>query len=242
MFPSVFNKQIAIWLSNFVVASFTSVGQIITDSPLSPVRWALCLLYPIWWWQSLCPLEGSWQITCEPITWWAPPMSGRWWTVEVRQSGPRSRSRYPTLNHSQTYSRLALLFLILLRVNIHAHALFLRKESYNTRNRSNWLWICSGFGMEATLLLVVGYSHSKGIAITFLVLAVGFSGFAISGKGDFLFQADTFALVATMQMCFMPTWLVFHSRYHYFILSFYHNELKSPPIHFHRCPLTKICR
>lgn len=37
--------------------------------------------------------------------------------------------------------------------------------------------------MEATLLLVVGYSHSKGIAITFLVLAVGFSGFAISGKG-----------------------------------------------------------
>lgn len=40
----------------------------------------------------------------------------------------------------------------------------------------------SGFGMEATLLLVVGYSHTKGIAISFLVLAVGFSGFAISGK------------------------------------------------------------
>lgn len=38
-----------------------------------------------------------------------------------------------------------------------------------------------GFGMEATLLLVVGYSHSKGMAISFLVLAVGFSGFAISG-------------------------------------------------------------
>lgn len=36
--------------------------------------------------------------------------------------------------------------------------------------------------MEATLLLVVGFSHTKGIAITFLVLAVGFSGFAISGK------------------------------------------------------------
>lgn len=36
--------------------------------------------------------------------------------------------------------------------------------------------------MEATLLLVVGYSHSKGIAISFLVLAVGFSGFAISGE------------------------------------------------------------
>ncbi|KAJ7427287.1 Vesicular glutamate transporter 2 [Willisornis vidua] len=39
----------------------------------------------------------------------------------------------------------------------------------------------AGFGMEATLLLVVGYSHSKGVAISFLVLAVGFSGFAISG-------------------------------------------------------------
>lgn len=38
-----------------------------------------------------------------------------------------------------------------------------------------------GFGMEATLLLVVGFSHTRGIAISFLVLAVGFSGFAISG-------------------------------------------------------------
>lgn len=36
--------------------------------------------------------------------------------------------------------------------------------------------------MEATLLLVVGYSHSKGVAISFLILAVGFSGFAISGE------------------------------------------------------------
>ncbi|KTF94132.1 hypothetical protein cypCar_00025605 [Cyprinus carpio] len=39
----------------------------------------------------------------------------------------------------------------------------------------------TGFGMEATLLLVVGFSHTKVIAISFLVLAVGFSGFAISG-------------------------------------------------------------
>ena len=36
--------------------------------------------------------------------------------------------------------------------------------------------------MEATLLLVVGFSHTKGVAISFLVLAVGFSGFAISGQ------------------------------------------------------------
>ncbi|XP_075712818.1 vesicular glutamate transporter 3 [Rhinoderma darwinii] len=40
---------------------------------------------------------------------------------------------------------------------------------------------CGGFGMEATLLLVVGYSHTKVVSISFLVLAVGFSGFAISG-------------------------------------------------------------
>ncbi|XP_073706702.1 vesicular glutamate transporter 3 isoform X2 [Garra rufa] len=40
---------------------------------------------------------------------------------------------------------------------------------------------CGGFGMEATLLLVVGFSHTRAVAITFLILAVGFSGFAISG-------------------------------------------------------------
>lgn len=45
----------------------------------------------------------------------------------------------------------------------------------------------AGFGMEATLLLVVGFSHTKGVAISFLVLAVGFSGFAISGKVSFGF-------------------------------------------------------
>nr|XP_060484111.1 vesicular glutamate transporter 3-like [Panthera onca] len=43
------------------------------------------------------------------------------------------------------------------------------------------LFAFAGFGMEATLLLVVGFSHTKGVAISFLVLAVGFSGFAISG-------------------------------------------------------------
>lgn len=44
--------------------------------------------------------------------------------------------------------------------------------------------------MEATLLLVVGYSHSKGIAISFLVLAVGFSGFAISGKRRYKYVGE----------------------------------------------------
>jgi len=48
--------------------------------------------------------------------------------------------------------------------------------------------------MEATLLLVVGYSHSKGVAISFLVLAVGFSGFAISGKIILLLLVNYFIL------------------------------------------------
>lgn len=48
--------------------------------------------------------------------------------------------------------------------------------------------------MEATLLLVVGYSHSKGVAISFLVLAVGFSGFAISGKILLLLTLNYFIL------------------------------------------------
>lgn len=54
--------------------------------------------------------------------------------------------------------------------------------------------ISPGFGMEATLLLVVGYSHSKGVAISFLVLAVGFSGFAISGKIILLLLVNYFIL------------------------------------------------
>lgn len=49
------------------------------------------------------------------------------------------------------------------------------------------LFPLAGFGMEATLLLVVGFSHTKGVAISFLVLAVGFSGFAISGNVSFGF-------------------------------------------------------
>lgn len=48
--------------------------------------------------------------------------------------------------------------------------------------------------MEATLLLVVGYSHSKGVAISFLVLAVGFSGFAISGKSQIILVRVVFRL------------------------------------------------
>ncbi|XP_048014254.1 vesicular glutamate transporter 2.2 [Megalobrama amblycephala] len=58
---------------------------------------------------------------------------------------------------------------------------FLRSKNILTTTTVRKIMNCGGFGMEATLLLVVGFSHSKGVAISFLVLAVGFSGFAISG-------------------------------------------------------------
>ena len=40
---------------------------------------------------------------------------------------------------------------------------------------------CGGFGLEATFLLGTAFTRSTGTAITCLTLAVGFSGFAISG-------------------------------------------------------------
>ncbi|XP_012690949.2 vesicular glutamate transporter 2.1 [Clupea harengus] len=58
---------------------------------------------------------------------------------------------------------------------------YLRANNLMSTTNVRKIMNCGGFGMEATLLLVVGYSHSKGMAISFLVLAVGFSGFAISG-------------------------------------------------------------
>ncbi|XP_058873968.1 vesicular glutamate transporter 1 isoform X2 [Acipenser ruthenus] len=58
---------------------------------------------------------------------------------------------------------------------------FLRTKHIMSTTNVRKMMNCGGFGMEATLLLVVGFSHTKGVAISFLVLAVGFSGFAISG-------------------------------------------------------------
>ncbi|KAG7226355.1 hypothetical protein INR49_013766, partial [Caranx melampygus] len=58
---------------------------------------------------------------------------------------------------------------------------YLRSNHIMSTTNVRKLMNCGGFGMEATLLLVVGFSHTKGVAISFLVLAVGFSGFAISG-------------------------------------------------------------
>ncbi|XP_048405184.1 vesicular glutamate transporter 3 [Stegostoma tigrinum] len=58
---------------------------------------------------------------------------------------------------------------------------FLRSRNIFSTTTVRKIMNCGGFGMEATLLLVVGYSHTREVAISFLVLAVGFSGFAISG-------------------------------------------------------------
>uniref|UniRef100_A0A8C7N918 Solute carrier family 17 member 8 n=1 Tax=Oncorhynchus kisutch TaxID=8019 RepID=A0A8C7N918_ONCKI len=58
---------------------------------------------------------------------------------------------------------------------------FLRSRKIMSTTNVRKIMNCGGFGMEATLLLVVGFSHTRGVAISFLVLAVGFSGFAISG-------------------------------------------------------------
>uniref|UniRef100_A0A3B1K589 Solute carrier family 17 member 7b n=1 Tax=Astyanax mexicanus TaxID=7994 RepID=A0A3B1K589_ASTMX len=59
---------------------------------------------------------------------------------------------------------------------------YLRSNNIMSTTNVRKMMNCGGFGLEATFLLVVGFSHTKGVAISFLVLAVGFSGFAISGK------------------------------------------------------------
>ncbi|KAK7151967.1 hypothetical protein R3I94_008337 [Phoxinus phoxinus] len=58
---------------------------------------------------------------------------------------------------------------------------FLRSRKILSTTNVRKIMNCGGFGMEATLLLVVGFSHTRAVAISFLILAVGFSGFAISG-------------------------------------------------------------
>uniref|UniRef100_A0AAY4CEC2 Vesicular glutamate transporter 1 n=1 Tax=Denticeps clupeoides TaxID=299321 RepID=A0AAY4CEC2_9TELE len=57
---------------------------------------------------------------------------------------------------------------------------YLRTHNLMSTTNVRKLMNCGGFGMEATLLLVVGFSHTKGVAISFLVLAVGFSGFGFN--------------------------------------------------------------
>nr|CAG4646208.1 EOG090X04X8 [Macrothrix elegans] len=57
----------------------------------------------------------------------------------------------------------------------------LRRNGILTTTSVRKIFNCGGFGMEAIFLMVVAYTRDTTIAITALVLAVGFSGFAISG-------------------------------------------------------------
>jgi ACS family sodium-dependent inorganic phosphate cotransporter-like MFS transporter 6/7/8 len=56
----------------------------------------------------------------------------------------------------------------------------LRKNYMSTTNVRK-LMNCGGFGIEAVFLLFVAYSKNPIAAIAYLTIAVGFSGFAISG-------------------------------------------------------------
>ncbi|XP_064634745.1 vesicular glutamate transporter 1-like isoform X2 [Lineus longissimus] len=58
---------------------------------------------------------------------------------------------------------------------------FLRYRRILTTTNVRKIFNCGGFGLEACFLLGVGYTRDTATAITCLTIAVGFSGFAISG-------------------------------------------------------------
>ena len=55
------------------------------------------------------------------------------------------------------------------------------RRNYLTTTVVRKIMNCGGFGMEAVFLLFVAYAKSPPLAIAALTIAVGFSGFAISG-------------------------------------------------------------
>lgn len=55
------------------------------------------------------------------------------------------------------------------------------RKKYMSTTSVRKIMNCGGFGLEAVFLLVVAYAGSPVVAIAFLTIAVGFSGFAISG-------------------------------------------------------------
>lgn len=56
-----------------------------------------------------------------------------------------------------------------------------RKTNRFTTTQVRKLFNCGGFGMEALFLIIMANTSSNFIAMACLILAVGFSGFAISG-------------------------------------------------------------
>ena len=55
------------------------------------------------------------------------------------------------------------------------------RQNYFSTTIVRKLMNCGGIGLEAIFLLVVAYAQNPIVAIAFLTIAVGFSGFAISG-------------------------------------------------------------
>ena len=58
----------------------------------------------------------------------------------------------------------------------------LRENNIMSTTNVRKVFNCGGFGMEAFFLLFVAFTRSNSVAIISLTVAVGFSGFAISGK------------------------------------------------------------
>ena len=58
---------------------------------------------------------------------------------------------------------------------------YLRKNGIMTTTTVRKLFNCGGFGGEALFLIAVAYSHTETQAVVALIIAVGSSGFAISG-------------------------------------------------------------
>jgi len=58
---------------------------------------------------------------------------------------------------------------------------FLRTHNMMSTTNVRKLMNCGGFGMEALFLLILAFSRGYTAAVIFLIFAVGFSGFAISG-------------------------------------------------------------
>ncbi|ELU12188.1 hypothetical protein CAPTEDRAFT_177109 [Capitella teleta] len=58
---------------------------------------------------------------------------------------------------------------------------FLRRRNILSTTNVRKIFNCGGFGLEAVFLLGVGFTRNTATAITCLTIAVGFSGFAISG-------------------------------------------------------------
>ena len=56
------------------------------------------------------------------------------------------------------------------------------RQNYLTTTTVRKIMNCGGFGMEAVFLLFVAYAKNPRLAIAALTVAVGFSGFAISGE------------------------------------------------------------